>query len=150
MIIDVLENATMYMQINNRFRKAFDFLKNTNLLELNPGKYEIEGNEIYASVDTYYTVPIEKKMWEAHRRYIDIQFLIKNSEQMGYAHLEQMKQITEYDEDKDLVFYKGNGNFFTVNPGIFVIFFPQDAHMPGVEIGQSKKIKKIVIKVLAD
>ncbi len=150
MIIDVLENATMYMQINNRFRKAFDFLKNTNLLELNPGKYEIEGNEIYASVDTYYTVPKEKKMWEAHRRYIDIQFLIKNSEQMGYAHLEQMKQITEYDEDKDLVFYEGNGNFFTVNPGTFVIFFPQDAHMPGIEIEKSKEIKKIVLKVLAD
>lgn len=150
MIIDVLENANLYIQIHNGFNRAFHFLRNTDLLELNPGKYEIEGDRIYAIVNIYFTHLKEEGAWEAHHRYIDIQYVVTNKEQMGYAHLEQMKQITEYDLDKDLVFYQGNGSFFIVNPGIFVIFFPHDVHMPGIAIDKPETIKKIVLKVLID
>jgi len=149
MIIDVIENDSLYIQVNNRFKKAFDFFRNADLLELSPGKYELEGNKIYAIVDNYYTC-LEKKMWEAHRRYIDIQFVVKNCEQIGYAHLKHMKQITEYDQDKDIVFYQGNGSYFTFNPGTFIIFFPQDVHMPGIALEKPEIIKKIVIKILVD
>ncbi len=149
MIIDVIENANLYIQINDRFKKAFDFLRNTDFLEISTGKHELEGNEIYAIVDSYYTC-LEKKFWEAHRRYIDIQFVVNNCEQMGYAYLKQMKQITEYDQDKDLIFYEGSGSFFTVTPDTFVIFFPHDVHMPGIAVEKPEIIKKIVIKILVD
>jgi len=87
MIIDILENANLYREVNSKFNKAFNFLKNKDLLNLGIGKYEIEGTNIYAIVNNYYTCFKEEGLWEAHRRYIDIQFVVKNKERMGYANL---------------------------------------------------------------
>ena len=150
MIIDVLENANLYREVNNKFNKAFNFLRNMDLLRLNPGKYEIEGTSIYAIVDNYFTRPKEEGLWEAHRRYIDIQFVVKNKEQMGYANLDQMQNCTEYDQEKDILFFKGTGSYFIIPPGTFVILTPQDVHMPGVAIEKLESVKKIVLKILID
>ncbi len=150
MIIDVLENANLYHEVNNRFNKAFNFLRNIDLSRLNPGKYEIEGTSIYAIVDNYFTRPKEEGLWEAHRRYIDIQFVVKNKEQIGYANLGQMQNYTEYDEEKDILFFKGTGSYFIIPAGTFVILTPQDVHMPGVAIEKPEAIKKIVLKILID
>ena len=150
MIIDVLENANLYREVNNKFNKAFNFLRNMDLLRLNPGKYEIEGTSIYAIVDNYFTRPKEEGLWEAHRRYIDIQFVVKNKEQMGYANLDQMQNYTEYDQEKDILFFKGTGSYFIISPGTFVILTPQDVHMPGIVIEKPEAVKKIVLKILID
>ena len=150
MIIDVLENANLYREVNSKFNKAFNFLRNMDLLKLDMGKYEIEGTNIYAIVDNYFTRSKEEGLWEAHRRYIDIQFVVKNKEQMGYASLGQMQNCTEYDQEKDILFFKGTGNYFIMPAGTFVILTPQDVHMPGIAIEKSEAVKKIVIKVLVN
>jgi len=150
MIIDVLENDNLYHKVNNRFSKAFNFLRNMDLLRLNPGKYEIEGTSIYAIVDNYFTRSKEEGLWEAHRRYIDIQFVVKNKEQIGYANLGQMQNCTEYDEEKDIIFFKGTGSYFIIPSGTFVILTPQDVHMPGIAIEKPEDVKKIVLKILID
>ena len=150
MIIDVLKNANLYREVNSKFNKAFNFLRNMDLLKLNPGKYEIEGTSIYAIVDNYFTRPKEEGLWEAHRRYIDIQFVVKNKEQMGYASLGQMQNCTEYDQEKDILFFKGTGSYFIMPAGTFVILTPQDVHMQGIAIEKSEAVKKIVIKVLVN
>ena len=150
MIIDVLENANLYLELNGKFKKAFNFLRNIDLLKLEIGKYEIEGNNIYAIVDNYFTRSKEEGLWEAHRRYIDIQFVVKNKEQMGYASLGQMQNCTEYDQEKDILFFKGTGSYFIIPADTFVILTPQDVHMPGIAIEKSEAVKKIVIKVLVN
>jgi|AntAceMinimDraft_16_1070373.scaffolds.fasta_scaffold05457_5 YhcH/YjgK/YiaL family protein len=148
MIIDVLENADLYRKLNSKFNEGFDFLRNTNLLKLDIGKYEIEGTNIYAIVDNYFTRFKEEGLWEAHRRYIDIQFVVKNKEQMGYANLGQMQKYTKYDQEKDILFFKGTGSYFIIPAGTFVIFTPQDVHMPGIAIEKPEAVKKIVLKIL--
>lgn len=150
MIIDVLKNADLYREVNNKFNKAFNFLRSMDLLKLNPGKYEIEGTSIYAIVDNYFTRPKEEGVWEAHRRYIDIQFVVKNKEQIGYANLDQMQNYTEYDQKKDILFFKGTGSYFIIPADTFVIFTPQDVHMPGIVIEKPESVKKIVLKILID
>ncbi len=150
MIIDVLENANLYREVNSKFNKAFNFLRNMDLLKLDMGKYEIEGTNIYAIVDNYFTRFKEEGLWEAHRRYIDIQFVVKNKEQMGYASLGQMQNCTEYDQEKDILFFEGTGSYFIMPAGTFVILAPQDVHMPGIAIEKSEAVKKIVIKVLVN
>jgi len=150
MIIDVLENANLYLEVNSKFKKAFNFLRNTDLSKLEIGKYEIEGNSIYAIVDSYLTRSKEEVLWEAHRRYMDIQLVIKNKEQMGYANLRQMQNCTQYDQEKDILFFKGTGSYFIIPTGTFVILTPQDVHMPGIVIGKPEAVKKIVLKVLID
>ena len=148
MIIDVLENANLYLEVNSKLNKAFNFLRNIDLLKLDIGKYEIEGTNIYAIVDNYFTRSKEEGLWEAHRRYIDIQFVVKNKEQMGYANLGQMQNCTKYDQEKDILFFKGTGSYFIIPAGTFVIFTPQDVHMPGIAIENPEAVKKIVLKIL--
>jgi YhcH/YjgK/YiaL family protein len=150
MITDLLVNSHLYLPINSKFKKAFNFLKNEDLLNLNPGKYEIDGKNIYGVVSNYLTKPMKEGLWEAHRKHIDIQFLVTNKEQIGYTNLNHVKTYKEYDDNEDIEFFKGEGNYLPIRAGIFVIFYPQDVHMPGIAIDKPESVKKVVIKILLE
>src|SRR5574340_275000 len=113
MIIDHLKNAALYYGMSEKFAAAFNYLKNSDLSNINPGKYEIDGSNIYALVQRYMTKPRENGFWEAHRRYIDIQYVVKGVELIGYANLDNLK-AGEYDEAKDFLPLQGNGDFIIV------------------------------------
>lgn len=150
MIFDQLKNAELYFQINNRFRKAFDYLKSNDFNNIEPGKYEIDGEDIYAIVQQYDTKPMSSGKWEAHKKYIDIQFMVSGKEKMGYSHKNKMIVTHEYNSDKDALYLKGEGNFLVAEAGYFAIFFPTDVHMPCIAINLSTPVKKVVIKVMSD
>ncbi|GKU26600.1 YhcH/YjgK/YiaL family protein [Clostridium folliculivorans] len=150
MIIDKLDNGTEYYGLGGRIKKALEYLKSTDLAELEPGKYQIENDEIYAMVSEYDTKSVEEVLWEAHKSYIDIQYMINGSEKMGYTNAENIKVTTEYDSEKDILFGTADGDFVTVEEGMFIIFKPQDGHMPSIRIDDSERVKKVVVKVLAE
>lgn len=147
MIIDRLKNASLYFGVHKRLELAFKYLQNTDFSEVEPGRYEIEGTDIYALVQKYESKPKEKGRWEAHRRYMDIQYIWEGEELFGYAFIDDLININ-YDENKDFVTLEGKGDFFTLSAGSFVIVAPQDAHMPGLAISESRPVKKVVVKVL--
>lgn len=150
MIIDKLENGTYYYGIGTKIQRALEYLRNTNLAELESGKYQIEDDSIYAMVSEYDTKPIEGVLWEAHKSYIDVQYIIEGSEKMGYTNVDNIKTTIYYDIEKDILFGTANGDFVTVEQGMFVIFTPQDGHMPSINVEKSEKVKKVVVKILAD
>jgi len=150
MIIDKLDNGAYYYGTGTKIQKALEYLRNTNLAELKPGKYQIENDDIYAVVFEYDTKSSEGVLWEAHKNYIDIQYMIKGSEKMGYTNVENIETIVEYDREKDILFGTASGDFVTVQDGMFVIFTPQDGHMPSISIEKSEKVKRVVVKVLVD
>ncbi|GFP74655.1 YhcH/YjgK/YiaL family protein [Clostridium fungisolvens] len=150
MIIDKLENGTEYYGLGGRIKKALEYLKGTDLAELEPGKYEIENDEIYAMVSEYDTKLVEGVLWEAHKSYIDIQYMINGSEKMGYTNAENIETTVEYDAEKDILFGTAHGDFVTVEEGMFIIFKPQDGHMPSISVEKPERIKKVVVKVLAE
>ena len=82
MIFDEKKNLDFYrnLGIEGRYAKAVDFLKNTDLEALEPGKYEIDGKNVYANVTAYTTIPWEEAKYEAHEHYTDIQYVIEGSE----------------------------------------------------------------------
>ena len=148
MILDNIKNAETYYNLSARIQTAFEYLKQTDLKALECGKHSICGDDIYISVQEYNTKPLEEGKWEAHRQYIDIQFMIKGSEDMGCTDVEPLIPVTEYDEEKDLIFFKNaEGNFFEVRENCFAIFFPQDAHMPCLSVDKSTLIKKAIVKI---
>ena len=147
MIIDNIKNTSFYYGVNKRLILAFQFLREKNLAETESGKYEIDGSDIYALVQSYETKPEGKGVWEAHRRYIDIQYLVNGTEKMGCANLEAMTVCREYTEDEDCLLLKGKGIFFLLKPEDFVIFMPQDVHMPGLAATNPQTVKKVVVKV---
>lgn len=156
MIIDQLKNASLYSKINKNIETALNYLSDTDLSNLKPGryepirydpiKYEIDGSGIFALIQTYDTKPKENGFWEAHRQYIDIQYVIKGTELIGYANIDHLRS-GEYDDAKDLLVLYGDGVFLEVREGNFVILMPQDAHMPGIAVTTSQSVEKIVVKV---
>ncbi len=153
MIIDKIENANLYKNLGDRITKAFDYIKNTNMKNLAPGKYEIEGENIFALISEYQTKPESEGKPEAHRKYIDVQFVISGEELMGYSPLENQSILEPYKEENDIIFFKGENHLSgscRIEAGMFAIFFPTDVHMPGISINESAYVKKLVIKVRTD
>lgn len=147
MVIDKLENAIYYLALGNRFRKAFEYLISTDLNNIAPGKYPIDGDNIVAHVSEYATKEIEDAWPEAHHKHIDVQYMIKGEEYMGYAPFEDQEVLVEYDEAKDLVFYKADTDYVLVSEGMFAVFAPSDIHAPGIKVDESDTVKKVVIKI---
>lgn len=150
MIFDQIKNAELYFQINERFKKAFEYLRTTNFENVEPDKYTIDGDEIYAIVQQYDSKPLTSGKWEAHKKYIDIQYMVSGKEKMGYSHKNKMIVTHEYNKDKDALYLKGEGNFLTAEAGYFAIFFPSDVHMPCIALNLSTPVKKVVVKVKVD
>ena len=157
MIFDRLENFKQYGALGEKIKKGFEFLKNTDLKNLKDGKYELMGEELFANVQTLKTKPENEKKWEAHRKYIDIQYVIKGEERMGYGILEDFREIKqEYDPNKDIEFLdtefasKDNFNFVNVKEGDFVVFFPNDVHAPMLSVQKPIEIKKVIVKIKID
>ncbi|NWG27553.1 MAG: YhcH/YjgK/YiaL family protein [Ignavibacteriaceae bacterium] len=147
MIIDKIENAHLYKKIGERISKSFDYIKTTDLKNLPTGKYLIDGERIFALVSEYKTKPESEGKLEAHRKYIDVQYLIEGEELMGYAPLNGQEILDPYKEENDIIFFTGDKSFTKVTAGMFAIFFPEDVHMPGINTGKISDVKKLVIKV---
>jgi YhcH/YjgK/YiaL family protein len=149
MIVDKTQNLSNYTLLVEKFQKAFDFISNSNINMLNNGRYEIEGDNVYALVSEYKTKDENEGELEAHRKYIDIQFLANGTELIGYAPLNNQDLITEYNDEKDVIFFNGEKSFITMEQGMFAVLFPGELHMPGIKTSKSEHVKKVVVKVKA-
>lgn len=147
MILDTLGNAGLYESVHPRFKKAFDFLRNSDLDSLPFGKIELDGSNLFVSVVDIIGKTAEVARMETHNRYIDIQVPITGIETMGWIAVNNLKEVTQpYDAEKDIAFFGDKAiNFLTIQPYEFVIFFPEDGHQPGIAAGQHKKV---IVKVL--
>lgn len=147
MVIDRLENLGRYTSLHPLFSQVIDFLKSTpDLQNLEPGKIILQGNDLWVNVDL---APAKKRAdarLEAHRVYIDIQVPLTTIEEMGYTPLKECHSETApYDAERDIIFFNSlPETYLTVKPGMFTIFFPEDAHAPAItETG----VKKLIFKV---
>lgn len=106
MILDILENGKNYVSLNDRFAEAFAFLAEKNFEELPDGRYEIDGENLFAVVMSYTTRPVTEVEWEAHQKYLDIQYLARGKEIIGWALLNQLTLSKPYSEEKDIAFLR--------------------------------------------
>jgi len=146
---DNIKNANSYFDLGENFQRGFEFLLNNDMEKLENGKYEIEGDNLYVSIQDYKTKSINEGKFEAHKKYADIQYIIKGKEQLGYTNVMLLEPITEYDKIADITFFDTNSenSFIKAQEGDFVIFMPEDAHMPCIAIDNPEYVKKAVVKV---
>lgn len=147
MVFDNINNSGLYFGMCKGIEKALKYLQQTDFTEVEPGKYEIVGMDIYALVQEYDSKLITFGKWEAHKEYIDVQYVVSGLEQMGYAYGKDLEIVEEYNADGDYTLYKGNGSMIVAKAGTFAIFGPEDAHMPGVAVNAPSFVKKVVVKV---
>ncbi len=147
MIIDREEYYKCYPYGSAR-DAAFTFL-GTITPSAEETKYEIQGDDVYAIIASYNTK--EPHKFEAHREYVDIQCLLEGQEVIESVAVNGLTVDTPYDPEKDVTFYVNTDSRKTIShliPGIFIVFFPHDAHMPGVSVGDSPAfVKKVVVKI---
>ena len=146
MIFDNIEFLPRYTHIHDGFTRALEYLTTTDLSRLEVGRHEIAADNVYCLINEYHTKPKSIGQFEAHRKYIDIQYIISGWEKIGYAPLGQQRLIKEYDPEHDYALYSGRPSFVNLAPAMFAIFFPNDLHMPGIGRGNIA-VKKAVIKV---
>lgn len=127
--------------------QAFAFLKDQDLEKIQPGKYPVDGDNVYASVSEAPNMDFDKTSWESHRKYNDIQYVINGKERIGITTHATANITHDYDEKQDITFYNAEGAIHSFYPGKFFIFFPQDLHRPGIKVDSDDPVKKIVLKI---
>jgi biofilm protein TabA len=149
MILDSLENAHRYGALYKGFPKAVEFLLRPDLKDLPAENYAIDGDRIYAMVAKDSGRSKSDALLEVHERYIDIQLVLAGTDKMGWKSKPACNHPAgNYDNASDIQFFKDTPDIWLpVAPGFFVIFFPQDAHMPMISSGQ---LHKVVVKVAVE
>lgn len=146
MISDKLINFSKYVDQHTLFIIVDKYLKSTVLKDLKPGRYEI-GSGISIGINEYDTLSESETFLESHKKYIDIQIMIKGQEGIGICHLEDCK-IKEFHEDKDYQVLDGEYKIKNLTESCFMIFFPEDVHKPMLKVNnQSEHVLKAVVKV---
>jgi biofilm protein TabA len=143
------EFAISYFKNKERWDKAFTFLKTSDLSKLEIKRHDIDGDNLYATVSEYTTKNEADAKFEAHQKYIDIQYVISGTEQMSVAPLNLLKEVvTPYDSAKDVGFMTvAKSKSYTATQANFFIFFPSDIHRPSVKVSENSPLRKIVVKV---
>ncbi|MEN6385949.1 MAG: YhcH/YjgK/YiaL family protein [Phycisphaerales bacterium] len=147
MIVDSLERADSYYSKHPVFKEAFDFLRQPKLANIPVGRYEIKGNQLFCMISKKNGRSHAEVKLEAHQKYVDIQYVISGLEQVGWRQTSTCNLVhTKYDIEKDICYFDDEPKMWTqIQPGSFVIFYPEDAHAPLVS---NKEIHKAVIKVM--
>lgn len=162
MITSTIAQLHWYRIISPHFAKAIEYALTTDFAPMEPGKYDIDGDNVFAIVNEYTTKPAAECDPESHRQYADIQIMIAGEEKFGYTPLTDQEPSVPFREDNDVAFYSlpgetgqpgeqeepgGSLNYITLYPGQFIVFFPSDIHQPEVFTRQPVVVKKVVIKV---
>lgn len=144
MIIDNIKNASKYFCLGRDFEDALKFMLNCNGIVDEP----VALNERVEIKPSSYTTRNETDcVFEAHKLYADIQFIVNGSECIGYSPIDRLK-ITSVNDEKDLILLDGKGVNLPLEKGDFIIVFPNDAHMVGLHNGEANECVKLVAKIL--
>ena len=149
MLIDHLQNADRYAPLHSGFAGGFAFLRRADLAQLPEGRHEIDGDRVFAIVSRGQGQGRQQSLPEAHRRYIDIQFVIGGEDCIGWMPISDCQRVSSrYDAEKDLALFSDRpATWLAVSPGTFAVFYPEDAHAP---LAADGPVHKTVVKVAVD
>jgi YhcH/YjgK/YiaL family protein len=152
---DNINNTNKYCNFSDRVELGFKYIKSTDFSTIPNGTYEIDGKNVFASVQDYMTKSFDDAKFEAHRKYIDIQYIIQGAERICVSDIRNFTSDVPYSNENDIEFLKEINNneskpsFLSVKQNEFVLLTPNDAHMPSVNFDKNPSyVKKVVVKVL--
>ena len=147
MVYDKIDNIETYKGLSEDIYEGLKFLKNATP-DLACGVHEINPR-VKAIVSEYETKAVNENGYEAHRIFIDIQYLLKGAEKNCCLPIAKLKETKPYKDDIDTAFYKADipAQEFVLGEGYFAVYYPQDGHMPCLCLNKPENVKKIVIKI---
>lgn len=143
MVIDLIGNYQKYEALHPLLEKGIAFA--LTLTGASAGRYE--QGELYALVQENRAASLEEGDFEAHKRYADVQIIVKGTELVGWQEVSRLEEKAPYSEEKDIAFYEGEGISLEVGEGMFYLLMPQDAHKACRRGREEEGFKKIVLKL---
>lgn len=140
--------AEKYNFLEDKFRAAYQWLKETDIRSLAEGSYPIIGDIVVASVQEYTTIPFDQGSFESHEKFFDIQYVVSGRELFGICKTAGLKE-KERIHERDLIFYEEpemSGSVL-LEAGDLIIVAPEDAHKPRCVAGVPCPVKKVVVKI---
>ena len=150
MILDSLKNRALYESLHPRFKCVFDYIESHDLASMECGRHDIDGDNIFVNVQELELKPQSEARLELHRRYIDIQLLLRGDEELfGWSEIGDChKAEAEFDTQKDVQFFTDTPQcFYSLRVGQFTILYPEDGHAPMLGKGA---VKKCIFKIAID
>ena len=150
MIYDNLSNIDLYKGLSPDIYEGLMFVREADAT-IDNGVYQINP-KVKAIVSEYETKMENEYGYEAHKKFIDIQYTLKGQERVACLPLDKLTGIKPYSEEKDAAFFTANIQpmEMSIGDGYFAIFYPQDGHMPQLGINNPTMVKKVVVKVQID
>jgi len=157
MLFDTLDHAKQYETLHPRFSAAFDHLRKfvtaSHSGDIAVGREDLSGDDLFVMVQKYPTDPPDKRVFETHQKYIDLQFILNGQETIYHAPATRLIPSGEYDVKKDLQLYKGlttgdiDATALAMHAGDWVILFPQDGHKGGCNLEDKHAVIKVLYKI---
>lgn len=148
MILDTLPQCHLYADLGARIRRGFEYLQSFSP-GVADGRYELDGDAVFALVQSHPTAPAKGKKFESHQQYLDIQYVAEGIERIQYAPVASLVVDLPYVAEKDCALYRDPDHVtdLILQPGLFAIFYPADGHKPGCCVEAPMRVKKVVVKV---
>jgi uncharacterized protein, YhcH/YjgK/YiaL family len=150
MIIDNIENIKNYGVLSDDYvEKILSFIKRVGLEGLKDGKYPLDGDSLFGLVQSYLTREKDTCKMEAHKKYIDLQYIVDGSEMMYCDFTDALTEFEPFKDESDIGFYESKEEKVSIllEKGMFVFLLPSDAHMPCCSVHKKSQVKKIVFKI---
>ena len=150
MIYDSLKNAAQYKGLHAGIDQVLEAAKAYTPDNYPSGRVDIDGDNVYMNMAAYETHSTEKAVFEAHQQYVDVMVMVDGAETIYVKHTDKLSHVyQEYDPKIEalLADFDKDGTPVRMEPGSFVVLFPQDAHSPGCHVDGPVNVKKIIGKV---
>lgn len=143
MIVNFLHKSEKYHHLHPAFPAAFEYFRSIDPGTLSPGRHVIDGESLYILIERTQGKGISKARLEAHRKYIDIQYIVEGGDTIGILPLSLCSLVeAPYDENRDIEYFADQPvEWVSLPAGSFIIFYPDDAHAPLA--GQGEVVKAI-------
>lgn len=146
MIIDSISNFDKYTSLHRDFEKVFSFLKELKE-DAKEGTTILEEDNVWANVIEVQEMPQNVRVFEAHKTFLDIHYILSGEEKFGYANIDRLQTKQPYNAVDDYELLEGEINAISLKEGDFMITFPEDAHIPDFEKTNDDKLVRVVVKV---
>lgn len=147
MIFGNMQNMREYSFLETGLLECFAYAGTHNLAELKPGSYEIDGKRLFVNIVEYTTTIPENRIWEAHRKYLDLHLMLNGTEQIDLNFISNMEQ-KDYVAADDFLPLEGEKNSSVIlKSSDFLICYPNDGHRTAVAVGTPEKVKKAIFKL---
>ncbi|WP_086592361.1 YhcH/YjgK/YiaL family protein [Hymenobacter crusticola] len=146
--VDAVAFAKQYQANKAIWDEAFAYMRDHDLAALPNGSSKIDGDQLTLSVTEPTSKEFDKTQWESHKKYIDLQYIVRGKEKMGVEALPKLTVTDPYNDTKDVAHYSGStGKYYVAEPGTFYLFFPENGHRPSIKVEGYDVVKKVVFKI---